>query len=92
MAKLMKSDSKTPDFDRAVANMLNRELLKYAASKYMFCKGCGQVLDWKTVILVEASMGEKKASVAVCTKCYNPKGLEKLEAQGYEVEVTRWEE
>jgi len=68
-----------------------RETLKFAAGHHIFCKYCGDVLDWKTTVVVTASKDGESATVVVCTKCFNPKGLDKIESQGYTVEVDKWD-
>lgn len=68
-----------------------KETLKYAAGRQMFCKNCSKVLDWKTTVVITAEKEGKKAVVIACTDCFNPKGLDKLEAQGFTVEIDKWE-
>ena len=74
-----------------------RALLKYTAGKYMFCPNCGEVLDLKTVIIIDAVKDkgtdhEQQEHLVACTKCYNPQPSEeklaKLKEQNVEYEVT----
>lgn len=88
-AKAMKLDPEASDFDKALVNQLNRELLKYAAGKQIFCRQCKVVLDWKTTVIVDIEKGPQKHSVIVCNKCFKPEGVPVLEADGFTVEVTR---
>jgi len=88
--KAMKFEPGSSDFDKAFVNSMNRQLLKYAAGQHMFCKNCQAVLDWKTTIIFTASKGDRKATVVLCDKCFNPGGVDKLQRDGYETEITSY--
>lgn len=59
MAELMDAFKKTAQ----------RQLLRYAVSKQMFCpvKGCGKVLDYRKAVNIEFTFGK---SITMCSKCY----------------------
>ena len=69
---------------------LLKETLKYAAGQQMFCKACGQILDWKTTVVFSAESDKGKATVILCETCYSLTNVKSLEAQGYTVEVDKW--
>jgi predicted RNA-binding Zn-ribbon protein involved in translation (DUF1610 family) len=72
---------------------INRELLKYAAGTHMFCPNCGNVLDWKTVVLIDAFRdGKHLGQKTGCTNCFKPSGIPSLEAKGLKIEITKYED
>lgn len=74
----------------ALTKTINNKLLKHAAGYHIFCQNCQNILDWKTVVIFEASKGGKNATVVVCNKCFNPEGVANLVANGYETEITSY--
>ena len=89
----MKTNIVTPQvksLDQYMVNKINGELLKFAAGNHMFCKGCDQVLDWKTTVIIEAEKDSKTVTVVSCNKCFNPKGLKALEEKGFTIEITKY--
>ena len=70
---------------------INGSLLKYVAGHYIFCPVCKNLLDWKTVVILEVSKDGKYVGQKVgCTNCFKPEGITELEAKGITLEVTQW--
>jgi hypothetical protein len=73
-------------------DQINDSLLKYTAGHYIFCPVCDNLLDWKTVVILEVSKeGEYKGQQVCCTKCFKPSGISNLESKGIAIEVTQWQ-
>lgn len=82
---------KTDPFFDTLNKTINSQLLKYAAGQQIFCPVCKEILDWKTIVIVEAYKGDKLTGKAIiCNKCFKPAGIPKLEEQGVTVEVTEY--
>lgn len=80
----------TDPFFNTLNNHINGQLLKHAAGQQITCPVCGDILDWKTTIIVEAYKDNiPKGRAIVCWKCFKPEGIPKLEAQGITVEITK---
>lgn len=79
------------DVTEMFKDQMNGELLKYAAGHYIFCPVCGDLLDWKTVVIIEVYKGsDYKGQQVACTKCFKPEGIAKLEAKGIKLEITQY--
>jgi len=52
------------------------QVLKYAASKHMFCpvSGCGKILDYKKTVVIEFTFGN---SIVMCSKCFDSEPVQK---------------
>ena len=90
------SDSLLTDY---LKKKMLKETLKFAAGKQMFCKNCGQILDWKTTVVIHAQKegsipknGAHSVTVIICKDCFDPAGKEKLEKGGYGIVIDKWEE
>ena len=82
----------TDAFFNPLKQHINKELLKYAAGLNIFCPNCGNILDWKTVVLIDAFKGSKHLGQKTgCTKCFKPEGIPSLEAKGLKIEITKYE-
>lgn len=71
---------------------VNRNLLKYAASRAIFCPGCNQIMDWRKTMILDVTKDSAPVHTMVfCTTC-GDKGLLSLEAlckeKGLTLEVT----
>ena len=82
----------TDQFFNPLKEHINRELLKYAAGLHIFCPNCKEVLDWKTVVLIDVSKeGKHICQQTACIKCFKPDGIPSLEAKGLKIEITKYE-
>jgi hypothetical protein len=64
---------------------VDRNLLKYAAGRTMFCpiNGCGKILDWKTTVLVEREDGSHVGTC--CADCFDAAQAQKPIPTGYRI-------
>lgn len=64
---------------------VNRNLLKYAAGRAIFCPGCSAIMDWKRTVIVEFPKGQ---TVVRCCKCWD----ETLKVILKDVPLSKWNE
>ena len=88
----MKVSSGAPDLDKVMTNMFNREYFKYVASKHIFCPRCNQILDYKTVVIIDVTKKDKAVGQAVaCTHCFvSEKVNDTAKKLGVEIEITKY--
>lgn len=49
---------------------VNRNLLKYAASRAIFCPGCNQIMDWRKTMILDVTKDSAPIKTMVfCTTC-----------------------
>lgn len=57
-----------------MARTVNRNLLKYAVGRAMFCPSCETIMDYRRAVLITVMRGnDTLATKCLCTKCWDPK-------------------
>lgn len=60
-----------PTIDSMMRDTVNRNLLKYAAGRVMFCPYCNTVLDCRTTVIVSTTDGKESV---LCARCFDAWG------------------
>ena len=73
--------------NNSLEHIVRGELLRYAASRQMFCPACGDILDCENnIVYCHATHPEQKPkATATCTKCFD-----KVEKKGLPTDY-HWE-